>query len=103
MPFIAAEGRCDGLSIIKSPQLIGHHEEGLVSLYTLVEHIRDVYLDQTMVFYAGAGISYDCPSHLPLGGQLARAVISGFYEALDGPKRETFETALDYLTLEELC
>jgi hypothetical protein len=52
-----------------------------MKLHSLLVQIRDVYNSERPIgFYVAAGISHDCPSHLPLGGQLKEVVISGFLE-----------------------
>lgn len=56
-----------------------------------------------MVFYVGAGISNDWPSHLPLGGQLKEAVASGFFEIEKSEDLILLKQALSRRTLEEVC
>ena len=52
-----------------------------MKLHDLAVEIREAYLkDRRIAFYVAAGISNDCPSHLPPGRELRQAVISGFLE-----------------------
>jgi len=69
----------------------------------LLAQIRDLYFSNRKVaFYCAAGISKNCPTHLPLGGELGQAIISGFLEM----RNEDLTLLIQLVkkrTLEELC
>lgn len=75
-----------------------------MQLHDLAVEIRDAYLsDRRMAFYVAAGISKDCPTHLPLGRELSQAVISGFLEMKKGRDLSLLREAAEKCTLEEIC
>lgn len=75
-----------------------------MGLHELVAQLRDAYfLDRRMAFYVAAGISKDCPTHLPLGEELKQAVILGFFEMENARDLTLLREAVKRRTLEEVC
>jgi len=75
-----------------------------MQMHDLTAGIRDAYLsDRRIAFYAAAGISKDCPTHLPLGRRLGQAVLSGFVEREKGRDLSALTEAVRTRTLEEIC
>lgn len=75
-----------------------------MNLHKLITQIRDVYFsNKRMAFYVAAGISKDCPTHLPLGRELTRAAISGFFETENMEDLSLLRKAAHNRTLEEVC
>ena len=75
-----------------------------MELHKLASLIRDAYRSNKRVaFYVAAGISKDCPTHLPLGGELKQAVISGFFEMENARDLTLLREAVKRATLEEVC
>jgi tetratricopeptide (TPR) repeat protein len=74
-----------------------------MKLHKLVSMICDIYRsDKPIAFYVAAGISKDCPAHLPLGKELGYAIISGFLE-LEKKHVTLLGKALERRPLEEVC
>jgi tetratricopeptide (TPR) repeat protein len=70
----------------------------------LIANIRDTYLsDSRIAFFVAAGVSKDCPTHLPLGRELARAVRSGFLDSEMDRDLSRLEELLEERSLEEVC
>lgn len=75
-----------------------------MGIHELVTQIRDVYLsNKVLAFYVAAGISKDCPAHLPLGEELKQAVIFGFFEAEKERDLSLLREAMKKRTIEEVC
>jgi len=75
-----------------------------MGLGELLAQIRDVYFsDRKVAFYGAAGISKNCPTHLPLGGELGQAIISGFLEVQNAGDLTLLRQLVKKRTLEELC
>jgi len=75
-----------------------------MDLHNLLAQIRDVYVsERPIAFYVAAGISYDCPSHLPLGGQLKEAVLAGFLEMEKHRDLTLIKETVVKRSLEEVC
>jgi tetratricopeptide (TPR) repeat protein len=75
-----------------------------MELDELLAQIRDVYLsDRKVAFYGAAGISKNCPTHLPLGGELGQAIISGFLETQSAEDLTLLGQLVKKRTLEEVC
>ena len=82
----------------------GRMEENKMELAALVAQLRDVYFsDRKVAFFGASGISKNCPTHLPLGGELGQAVISGFFEGQSTRDLTLLREAAKRRTLEELC
>lgn len=77
-----------------------------MDLHKMLSQIRDTYKsEKAMAFYVAAGISKDCPTHLPLGAELRDAVISGFLEIEKDRDLAILREALEKekRSLEEVC
>jgi tetratricopeptide (TPR) repeat protein len=79
-------------------------KEDSMELHSVLSQIRDAYKsERPMAFYVAAGISKDCPTHLPLGRGLRDAVVSGFFEIEKNRDLTILREALEKRSLEEVC
>lgn len=75
-----------------------------MELHELAAEIKHHYLsDRRIAFYVAAGVSKDCPTHLPLGRELGQAVLSGFVDMLKGRELSLLREAAERRSLEEIC
>ena len=75
-----------------------------INLHELITQIKSFYFsNKRMAFYVAAGISKDCPTHLPLVRELTRSLTSGFFETEIIKDLSPLRKAAHNRTLEEVC
>ena len=76
-----------------------------MELHKLIAEVRQTYFSSKRIaLFVAAGISKDCPTHLPLGEELKMAVLLGFFEEIKTTIDLTLlEKAVESRSLEEVC